>query len=418
VSTRKIFRPPLDKKTRKLLKEKDKLWKDYKRCRDDRVYTNYKRKRNQVRRATRKEAKNYERRIAKDSKDNPKRFWSYMKKKTKLSSGICDLKKPNGEITKNNQEKADLLGEYFSSVLVNDPTRVLGFHGRCSEEDAIHHCNITRERVLSKLKELKAHKSPGPDGIHPRVLKEACTSLAEPLSLLFQKSLTTGQLPKEWKTGTISAIFKKGRRDQASNYRPVSLTSVICKVMESILREYIMTHLLDKNLISDRQYGFVPGRSTLLQLLTCLDHWTEAIEDGCVVDVIYCDFMKAFDRVPYNFLLEKIHGYGIQSEIYGWIKDFLRERMQQVRVDNHLSKWYPVTSGIPQGSVLGPLLFVLFINDLPDHVKASETYLFADDLKVFKRIKPGQEDRDCTKLQDDINRIKSWSEENALQVGF
>ena len=161
------------------------------------------------------------------------------------------------------------------------------------------------------------------------------------------------------------------------------------------------------HLFREKQFGFIGARSTTLQLLHVLNIWTEILDQGGELDVIYCDFMKAFDKVPHKRLIHKIDKYGIKDNVLAWIKDFLSDRTQVIRVGNSNSEKADVTSGIPQGSVLGPLLFVIYINDLPEVVdKDSYVYLFADDTKVFRQIKSQY---DHNKLQGDINNLLDWS---------
>ena len=212
-------------------------------------------------------------------------------------------------------------------------------------------------------------------------------------------------MPSDWKSAQVSAIFKKGDKSRAGNYRPVSLTCISCKVMETIVREYTINHMKANNLFSNKQYGFINGRSTGLQLLKILDIWTEILDEGGDLDVIYLDFMKAFDSVPHNRLLYKLERYGIQGNIVGWIKDFLIGRKQRVGVKGCYSEWTQVLSGIPQGSVLGPLLFVIYINDLSENI-SSELFMFADDTKVFRKMGT---DEDHSKLQKDITTLEKWS---------
>ena len=166
------------------------------------------------------------------------------------------------------------------------------------------------------------------------------------------------------------------------------------------------------NLFSKKQFGFLGGRSTVLQLLMVLDKWTEILDQGGVIDVIYCDFMKAFDKVPHNRLLEKIACYGICGKVHRWLQGFLLNRHQRVMVQGSFSKWHNVLSGIPQGSVLGPLMFVMYINDLPTKAVNSELFLFADDTKIFKGI---FNQEDCTLLQQDLDRIQKWTNNSLLQ---
>ena len=221
------------------------------------------------------------------------------------------------------------------------------------------------------------------------------------------------KLPVEWKHANVSAIFKKGKRTAPQNYRPVSLTSVVCKVLESLIRDSIVNHMSENNLFSPKQFGFLAGRSTVLQLLKVLDIWTKILDQGGCIDVIYCDFMKAFDKVPHRRLLYKLEKYGITGNTLGWIESFLFDRTQLVTINNEKSGRAPVTSGIPQGSVLGPLLFVIYINDLPEVVdKDSYVFLFADDTKVSREIKSM---RDKEILQNDIKNLLSWSDKWLLR---
>ena len=215
----------------------------------------------------------------------------------------------------------------------------------------------------------------------------------------------------DWKHAKVTAIFKKGEKRKPNNYRPVSLTSIPCKIMESLVRDQIMMHMKRNNLFSNKQFGFLDGRSTVLQLLVVLDKWTKIIDEGGSIDCVYCDFKKAFDKVPHERLLRKIEGYGIRGEILGWIRAFLSDRTQQVIVNGEASQCKDVTSGIPQGSVLGPLLFVIFINDFPSQVK-SDIFLFADDTKIFRTIN-SIDDKDT--LQNDITTMVQWADKWQLE---
>ena len=230
---------------------------------------------------------------------------------------------------------------------------------------------------------LNVCKSVGPDGVHPRLLKELSNHLCEPLARLFNNSLAVGELSKEWKQGRISAIFKKGNRKNAGNYRPVSLTSIIGKCMEQCVKDHIVNHMIRNKLFSTQQFGFIKSRSTVLQLLNVIDSWNKALDRGETVDVVYLDFMKAFDTVPHKRLIGKLKSYGIEYYTLRWIQGFLYDRVQQFNVNGTNSEWANITSGIPHGSVLGPILFVLHINYLPDNI-VSNIYMFADDTKIFK----------------------------------
>ena len=213
------------------------------------------------------------------------------------------------------------------------------------------------------------------------------------------------KIPDIWKSANVTAIFKKGERKNPANYRPISLTSVPGKIMERLIRNALVEHMVDNNLFTPEQHGFISGKSCTTQLLEYMEDITQAIDNGDDVDVIYLDFCKAFDRVPHTRLLRKLHGYGIRGELYNWIKDFLSNRIQRVVVNGAESDWQEVTSGIPQGSVLGPVLFLIFINDLPDVLEVC-VKLFADDTKLYKTIK-NQHDRQP--VQRSVTSAAIWA---------
>jgi retron-type reverse transcriptase len=202
------------------------------------------------------------------------------------------------------------------------------------------------------------------------------------MKIIFDRSLKTGHVPKEWKDANVTPIFKKGSKLERANYRPVSLTSTICKILESIIRDKIMSYLKLKRLISPSQHGFVPNKACVTNLLETLDIITDAVNKGHSGDLVLLDFAKAFDKVSHKKLVQKLEAYGISSILVKWIESFLTGRRQRVLIGDHSSEWEEVTSSVPQGSVLGPLLFTIFINDLPERVK-NECKLYADDSKLI-----------------------------------
>ena len=201
--------------------------------------------------------------------------------------------------------------------------------------------------------------------------------------------------------GTLLQFTKKGSKTDAGNYRPVSPTSVQGKVMESFV-----DHMTKNTLFCEAQHGFVPGRSCMTQLLITLELWTEILDRGVSLDCSYLDFKKAFDSVPHERQLSKRDAYGIGGPLKAWTKDFLLDRKQRVVVNGKLSSWSLILSGIPQGSVLGPILFVILINDLPDQIR-STVKIFAYDTKIFRAL---HEPEDYSYLQDDLDRLVEWSQ--------
>ena len=233
------------------------------------------------------------------------------------------------------------------------------------------------------------------------VLKELAEELALPLTLLLNKCFETGQMPSDWKTANVSCIFKKGSKIDPGNYRPVSLTCVICKMAESFLKDHIYNFVEEKIFFSDCQHGFRRARPCTTQLIQFTETLSDRLDNGEITDILYLDFQKAFDKVPHKQLLLKIKALGISGPIFKFIEDFLKDRKQRVAVEREYSEWTEVKSGIPQGSILGPLLFIIFINDLPDQIK-NLCKIFADDTKIY-----GQPSID---LQSDLDTAVEWSD--------
>ena len=250
--------------------------------------------------------------------------------------------------------------------------------------------------------------------MHPRVVKELLAEIVNPFYLIFKISLKTEKVPSAWKLGSISAIYKnKGSKNSVENYRPISLSSIACKILESIIRDSLMKYLMSNNILKNKQFGFMRGRSTILQLLKVVDKLSEILDRGGAVDVIYCDFMKAFDTVPHQRLTELLIHYGIGDPILSWIKGFLSNRKQRVIVNGSKSKVFDVISGVPQGSVLGPILFNIFINSLVDKAGTANLFLYADDLKIFKEI---SSEEDAESLQEDLYKLYNWTQYSLLRL--
>jgi hypothetical protein len=322
----------------------------------------------------------------------------------------------NGQLTFSIAERAEALNNCFKDVFTVerdiDP-RIATEQMR--PESVCQVLEISRDDVLRKLSKLKQWKSGGPDGIHPKLLYEMKDELAAPLASLFSKSLLTGDLPGIWRKASVTPIFKKGQRSEPGNYRLVSLTCILCKLMEGLIRDHITQHLIDNNLLSDSQFGFRKGRSCSLQLLQTMDHWMDAWDRGHEVDVAFLDFRKAFDTVPHKRLLQKVAYFGIQGLILTWIQEILLGRVQRVVLGEHYSEWVQVSSGVPQGSVLGPLLFLLYVNDIPERLSSTVRLFAADDAKIYRSIKT---EVDYLALQQDMTRVCEWCHEWQMKLNL
>jgi hypothetical protein len=251
----------------------------------------------------------------------------------------------------------------------------------------------------------------GPDHIPPVFLSKCSLWLSPIIADLFQLCFSSGYMPHIWSKAYITPVFKKGDPTDASNYRPIALTCVMCKLMESIVKDQLMSYLLSHKLISKHQHAFVVKHSTATNLLECANDWSAAIHAKQYIDVVYIDFCRAFDSIVYSKLLAKLQSFGICGNLLMWLRAFLFNRTQRVCIDNCLSDESYVVSGVPQGSVLGPILFLLFINDIDCVCNSNSTLkLFADDLKVYSIFDVSH---DCNfinnHLQETIDKVCEWA---------
>lgn len=266
--------------------------------------------------------------------------------------------------------------------------------------------------IQKLLKDLKPHKASGPDSIPARLLKTAADELAPGLAHLFQISVDNGKIPLDWKTALVTPVFKKGNRSDPGNYRPISLTSIACKILEHVIHSCIINHFEHNQILTDCQHGFRKRRSCETQLIMTVDDLARGLNEKQQVDAILLDFSKAFDKVPHQRLLLKLQHYGVRGNLLKWIEDFLSARTQEVVIDGTKSTPSLVSSGVPQGTVLGPLLFLAYINDMPEGIQ-STVKLFADDSLLYRKISSKQ---DCVELQQDLDRLQEW--EKKWQMAF
>ena len=249
-------------------------------------------------------------------------------------------------------------------------------------------------------------KSAGPDNIPSRILKLCAAEVSPFLQFIFTQSLNEGILPSDWLKANITPIYKKGDRSVPANYRPISLTSVCCKIMEHIIFHACMAHLENNDIINSAQHGFRPGYSCTSQLINIVEHLAKDMDSQKQIDMIFLDFSKAFDTVPHQRLLTKLQYYGINNKIYHWISNWLTKRSQRVLVNGSSSSYVPVISGVPQGTVLGPLMFLLYINDINKNIISSKLGLFADDCVIYKTI---YNKDDSITLQKDLSTLSDWA---------
>ena len=365
------------------------------------------------------------------SKPDTKKLFTLLKHSKKDSQSIPPLQS-NGKTFSDTTEKADILNNQFQSVF--SPKHPLSLQQTCQQ--AIHdHTDtgkipsssipsstskyptmppftIGSEGICKLLKALQPNKAAGPDKISPMILKELREQISGILQIIFSKSLHTGKLPSKWLDANISPIYKKGDRSLPSNYRPISLTCVLCKVMEHIVTSQLVKHFNRNNILYELQHGFREKRSCETQLIMLTHELLQNMQKGKQTDLILLDFSKAFDKVSHEKLIYKLHNYGVKGKTLSWIKSFLDNRTQTVVIEGKQSHTAPVTSGVPQGSVLGPILFLAYINDLPDNI-TSQVRLFADDTVVYAAISRMD---DSLALQRDLDTLQTW--ENKWDMEF
>lgn len=334
-----------------------------------------------------------------------KKLYSYIKSKRCDSSGVSPLRN-EGLLHSSPKEKAEILNQQFSSVFHTESLSNLPDLGQ-STYPVVNNIKVTEKGVLKLLQSLNPNKASGPDNISARFLNAMATSVSPILTIIFQSSLDQGKVPDDWKTAYVTPLFKKGDKSRASYYRPVSLTSICCKTLEHIVHSHVINHLERNNILSDQQHGFRKRRSCESQLITTIHDLASSLDQRQQVDAVLLDFSKAFDKVPHHRLALKLEHYGVRGQTLEWISSFLSDRSQQVVVDGEMSSAAPVTSGVPQGTVLGPLLFLVYINDLPSRVK-STARLFADDCLLYRRI---VNEEDTITLQEDLNQLQVWESE-------
>ena len=396
---------------------KQTMWRVYRRTRKDEDYVKYKEALNAATTKIRQSKRSYEQKLACNIKNDSKSFYAYVRSKQNVQDKVGPLEDSAGNIISHGFLMAEDLNGYFSSVFTKEdisslPVADAKFQG--AKSDYLGPLVVTPELVAKKIKAMKDNKSPGVDGIPPKLLMETVEQISIPLTRVFNLSLKEGVVPFEWKEANIIPLFKKGSRNKSENYRPVSLTSVICTLLERLIKDHMVDFLVKHKLLNSSQHGFLKARSCLTNMLCFLEEITKWIDVGSPVDIIYLDFQKAFDKVPHQRLLLKLKAHGIGDSITDWIEQWLTDRRQRVVVDGEVSNWKSVLSGVPQGSVLGPILFLIYINDLDDSI-TSNVLKFADDTKLFRKVNT---DGDKQHLQNDLDRLVKWSEKWQMLVNF
>ena len=400
---------------RAMKRERERLWKAHKDKRQQvgrnhqdalETWAQYNAINYQYRNFTRTNQKDYEERLAEILPEAPKALHGYLRERKRGCPSVGPLKNQGGTLVSEPQKMADILVEAFASVYVEDapqnPSAHQIFHNQMSD------IVVGVDEVSKVLSNLDSSSALGPDGVHNILLKNCAQSFLVPLVILIHKTLTTSVIPNQWKISQVVPIFKKGRKSEPLNYRPVHLSSCICKVVERVITRHMMMYMEQNNLLRHEQFGFRAGRSTDDQLLLTYGHIIKQIDRGNVVDVIFLDFSKAFDVVSHEVLIAKLTNLGFGDQLVMWIQEFLRFRYMYVGVSGTKSRLVEVKSGVPQGSVVGPLLFLIYVNWIAVDLNC-KYYAFADDFKLLLSYAKSNTVTSRASLQQDLNKLHERS---------
>lgn len=401
----------------KMIKTRNRAWAKYVHCQDYNAEKGYKIKRNKVNLEVRKAKKDFELKLATRIKEDPKSFYAYVKSKSVTKAKVGPLVDVHGTVVADSVGMGRLLNNYFSSVFTTeDLSKIPELNSRlnCDRRAVLSCIDISELKIREAIRCLKLNKAAGVDGLTSTLLKESLEGIIEPLGVIFRESLDTGEIPKDWKLANVTAIYKKGSKKLPENYRPISLTSHICKILERIIKNELVQFLECNKIINETQHGFRNNKSCLTNLLEFMETVTKIVDNGTPVDIIYLDFQKAFDKVPHERLMLKLKSIGVEGKLLLWIREWLKGRKQRVLLDGEYSDWVDVTSGVPQGSVLGPILFIIYINDI-DTAISSNIFKFADDTKLVGKLGGVGDGED---LKKDLEILECWSKDWQMQFNL
>lgn len=341
---------------------------------------------------------------------NPKQFWTYMKQNRANSTYPATMSYA-GTVASSGENICELFSSFFHSTFLSSSSDTIHDNNPRQSCSDIATVRIDKDEVVKLLRSLDVSKSAGPD-LLPAIFFVKCASeISIPVSILFRRSIDEGIMPIVWKSAFITPIHKKGSRDCVEHYRPISKLCLLAKVFERIIYNQLYESI--KSDLSPTQHGFLKQRSTVSNLLLLNDFVTFSMNAGDQVDTIYTDYSKAFDRIDHKLLLLKLGYLGIRGDLFRWFTSYVHNRSQAVVLNGYTSSWRCIPSGVPQGSLLGPLLFVIFITDIDSCFQHSHHLLFADDMKVYRVV---NNESDALLLQQDLNRLDIYCERNKLDL--
>jgi hypothetical protein len=400
-------------KVRTALRHKRRLWNILKKYPNFVNMTAYERSSAIAKREIINDTTERENHVIKDLRS--KEFWAYINNRLFKQHNIDSISSTGVE-TDDPFTISCVFNEYFASIFAPNSDITAPNLPTDEKKSWLSSITVCSDDLLKTLKKLPSKTSVDNDGLSYKILKEGGNILGVHLTRLFSLSLNEGRIPKAWKVGIVTPIHKCGSKKLVSNYRPISVTSCCCRILERLVRYRIMEYLSTYNLINATQHGFVPQRSTETILLEYYDYVSDRVDNNMMIDTIFFDFAKAFDTIPHHKLIRCLQQHGINGKLLRWIISFLTNRQQLVRIGNAYSKALPVTSGVIQGSVLGPLFFNIFINNIDDVVKHSTILKYADDIRLSISAPKSDSVLLHSKLQHDIDNIAEWASDSGMAL--
>lgn len=346
-----------------------------------------------------------------------KSFFNFISRKVKPKNCAIPSILQNDLPIFDNVQKANIFASYFKS-LSDNAFPAMKFSAKKLPQNFITNVYISDSEMFDLLEKLPSKNNTSPDGIPNILLKKCAVSLAYPLACICRLSLSKGLVPTAWKSAIIKPLLKKGNPSLVQNYRPISLTCSISKATESFIKQKLELFFDQNNIIPDSQHGFRSAKGVTTQMLEAVDDWSIALERKNCVDVIYFDIAKAFNSISHERLIDKLYHSGVRGQLLCWIKDFLAQNSFMVNIDDSFSDQKHIKSGVPQGSVLGPLLFNFYMHDILQGKSFPQVNIkfFADDLKAYVEFDPERDPNYRSKLQDFINYFDYWCTLNGLSI--
>lgn len=407
IPSHKQYPPWFNSNIIRLLKQKDRARHVCKKTNDQDDRKNFNELRTLLKMEIRDAYAGYIRDSENAIKSNPNKFWSFINSK-RNSTSIPSVMNYNNAVLENPQDIVNSFADFFSEAFINSSTYLPG--NNLNNNNVIHIRMFSESEVLNAIKKLKANMTTGPDKVPAFIIRDCASVFYKPLCMIFNLILSTETFPDKWKQSRICPVFKKGSKNEIENHRPIAILCNFSKIFEFLLHDYVSFHT--KSTTIEEQHGFMGGRSTVTNLVCVTQFISEALDRKSQVDIIYTDFSKAFDRLDHGILLSKLENFGIGASLLKLFRSYLSHRFQYVQYRGYQSDQYTQTSGVPQGSILGPLFFVLFINDIVDNLDV-HYLLYADDLKLYFSI---NSDSDCLRVQRNLDLLNTWCINNRLPL--